>query len=204
MNSSPRTKVNPFRAAQYVLNAHELHQLPADGGWEVAIAGRSNGGKSSAINTLTGQKSLARTSKTPGRTQQIVIFEIDPERRIADLPGYGYAKVPESMRKHWRKVMQRYFDQRQSLCGVVLVMDIRHPMRPFDEQMVAWCVAASVPCHILLTKADKYKRGPAQATLHQVRRELPPEVTVQVFSSKSRDGLEPLVEQLRDWFGMAD
>jgi GTP-binding protein len=204
MKSSPHTNVNPFRVAQYVLNAHELHQLPVDGGWEVAIAGRSNAGKSSAINTLTGQKSLARTSKTPGRTQQIVIFEIDPERRIADLPGYGYAKVPESMRKHWRTVMQRYFDRRQSLCGVVLVMDIRHPMRPFDEQMVSWCVAASVPCHILLTKADKLKRGPAQATLHQVRRGIPPEVSVQVFSSKSRDGLEPLVEQLRDWFGMTD
>jgi GTP-binding protein len=204
MNSSRQTKSNPFRVAKYVLNAHELHQLPPDSGREVAIAGRSNAGKSSAINTLTGQKALARTSKTPGRTQQIVIFEVDPDRRIADLPGYGYAKVPESLRKHWRVVMQKYFERRRSLSGVVLVMDIRHPMRPFDEQMINWCVTASVPCHILLTKADKLKRGPAQATLHKVQRDLPAGATVQVFSSKSRDGLEPLVECLRGWFGMQD
>ena len=133
---------NPFRAAHYVLAAHPLQQLPADEGVEIAIAGRSNAGKSSAINALTGQKSLARTSKTPGRTQQIVIFEIDPGRRLADLPGYGYAKVPEKLRAHWREVMQGYFDTRRSLRGVVLVMDIRHPMKPFDAQMPA-CPATS-------------------------------------------------------------
>ena len=120
---------NPFRIASYVLNAHELKQLPTDQVIEVAIAGRSNAGKSSAINTLTDQKSLARTSKTPGRTQQIVIFELDENRRIADLPGYGYAKVPLKLKEHWRSVMARYFKTRKCLRGVVLVMDIRHPMR---------------------------------------------------------------------------
>jgi GTP-binding protein len=204
MKSSSRPKTNPFRVARYVLSAHELHQLPPDEGLEIAIAGRSNAGKSSAINTLTDQKALARTSKTPGRTQQIVIFEIDSERRIADLPGYGYAKVPESMRRHWRQVMQRYFDRRRSLHGVVLVMDIRHPMRLFDEQMMDWCVAASVPCHVLLTKSDKLKRGPAQAVLRKVRGAVPETVTVQVFSSKSGDGLVPLIDRLRGWFELKD
>jgi GTP-binding protein len=191
---------NPYRSARYVISAHKLVQLPADSGCEVAFAGRSNAGKSSAINTLTDQKSLARTSKTPGRTQQIVIFEIDGERRIADLPGYGYAKVPEKLKRHWRHVMQIYFNRRESLQGVVLVMDIRHPMRAFDEQMLAWCSASAVPCHVLLTKADKLNRGPAQTTLHQVMKSLPPGATVQVFSSKNRSGLTELITRLNQWF----
>ena len=193
-------KTNPFRIATYVLNAHELKQLPADQGIEVAIAGRSNAGKSSAINTLTDQKSLARTSKTPGRTQQIVIFELDENRRIADLPGYGYAKVPLKLKEHWRKVMARYFQTRKSLRGVVLVMDIRHPMREFDEQMLNWCAAAGTPCHILLTKADKLKRGPAQSTLLKLRRDLPAIASAQVFSSSSKDGLGELVDKLSVWY----
>jgi len=120
-------KVNPFRIARYVISAHQLKQLPADRGIEVAIAGRSNAGKSSAINTFTDQKSLARTSKTPGRTQQIVIFELDEDRRIADLPGYGYAKVPAKLKAHWRTVMERYFQTRECLRGVVLVMGNGYP-----------------------------------------------------------------------------
>jgi len=127
MTSGP-IKHNPYRNARYVISAHHLKQLPEDTGYEVAFAGRSNAGKSSAINALADQKSLARTSKTPGRTQQIVIFDIDDQRRIADLPGYGYAKVPEKLRAHWRSVLQTYFVQRRSLRGVVIVMDIRHPM----------------------------------------------------------------------------
>jgi GTP-binding protein len=197
-------KTNPFRIARYLLNAHELKQLPKDHGIEVAIAGRSNAGKSSAINTLTDQKSLARTSKTPGRTQQIVIFELDEDRRIADLPGYGYAKVPLKLKAHWRKVMARYFETRKSLRGVVLVMDIRHPMREFDQQMLNWCESAGVPCHILLTKADKIKRGPAQSTLLKVRRDLPAVASVQVFSSLNKAGLEELVDKLSDWYEYAD
>jgi GTP-binding protein len=198
--TSETVKHNPYRSASYVINAHKLRQLPPDSGFEVAFAGRSNAGKSSAINTLTDQKSLARTSKTPGRTQQIVIFDIDSERRIADLPGYGYAKVPTKLKAHWRQVMQQYFNQRESLRGVVLVMDIRHPMRAFDEQMLDWCQASGVGCHILLTKADKLKRGPAQATLLQVRRVLPQVGSAQVFSAKNRTGLAELIAHLNQWY----
>ena len=194
------TRINPFRGAHYVLSAHQLHQLPGDEGTEVAIAGRSNAGKSSAINTFTDQKSLARTSKTPGRTQQIVIFELDEQRRIADLPGYGYAKVSRSLKEHWQRVMQDYFEQRKCLKGVVLVMDIRHPLKEFDVQMLAWCDSAGVPCHVLLTKADKLKRGPAQSTLLQVRKQIPASGSVQVFSAKSRAGLDQLIDQLSGWF----
>lgn len=200
MNSS--TKIpNPYRQAEYVLAAHHLKQLPGDTGWEVAIAGRSNAGKSSAINVLTGQKSLARTSKTPGRTQQIVIFGVDDERRIADLPGYGYAKVPMALKEHWQQVMQGYFETRRSLRGVVLVMDIRHPMKPFDEMMLNWCAASGLPCHVLLTKADKLKRGPAQSTLLKLRRSLPEGATAQVFSAKNRQGLETWLKVMNAWYG---
>ena len=202
MTSADR-KHNPYRAARYVVSAHHLRQLGEDRGYEVAVAGRSNAGKSSAINALTGQKSLARTSKTPGRTQQIVLFAIDEERRIADLPGYGYARVPESMRAHWRKTVEAYFQHRESLRGIVLVMDIRHPMRPFDEQMLAWCSMAEVPCHVLLTKADKLKRGPAQATLLKVRKALPFGATAQVFSARSGEGLTELIDRLDQWYELA-
>jgi len=197
-------KVNPFRIAHYVLSAHELKQLPADRGIEVAIAGRSNAGKSSAINTFTDQKSLARTSKTPGRTQQIIVFELDEDRRIADLPGYGYAKVPLQLKAHWRAVMARYFQTRECLRGVVLVMDIRHPMREFDQQMLAWCDSEDIPCHILLTKADKLKRGPAQSTLLKVRRDLPAIASIQVFSSSKKTGLDELLDRLILWYEYDD
>jgi GTP-binding protein len=200
--ASADRKHNPYRVAHYVISAHQLKQLGDDSGYEVAFAGRSNSGKSSAINSLTGQKSLARTSKTPGRTQQINIFAIDEQRRIADLPGYGYAKVPERLREHWRHLMQAYFERRQSLRGVVLVMDIRHPMRAFDEQMLAWCAATGVPCHVLLTKADKLKRGPAQSTLLQVRKALPAGATAQVFSASSGDGLGDLIDRLDGWYDL--
>ena len=192
--------INPYRSASYVISAHKLQQLPPDTGFEVAFAGRSNAGKSSAINTLTDQKSLARTSKTPGRTQQIVIFDIDSNRRIADLPGYGYAKVPAKLKAHWRQVLRKYFEQRKCLKGVVLVMDIRHPMRDFDEQMLDWCSHTGLPCHLLLAKGDKLKRGPAQATLLKVRKSLPPIATAQVFSSKNRAGLEELISRLNGWY----
>jgi len=197
-------KVNPFRIARYVLSAHELKQLPKDEGIEVAIAGRSNAGKSSAINTFADQKSLARTSKTPGRTQQIVIFELDENRRIADLPGYGYAKVPVKLKAHWRMVMERYFQTRKCLRGVVLVMDIRHPMREFDQQMLVWCESSGIPCHILLTKADKLKRGPAQSTLLKIRRDLPDIASIQVFSSSKKTGMDELVDKLSDWYEYGD
>lgn len=184
-----------------MISAHRLNQLPADEGFEVAFAGRSNAGKSSAINRLTGQNSLARTSKTPGRTQQIVIFDIDETRRIADLPGYGYAKVPTKLKAHWQKVMQQYFETRKCLRGVILVMDIRHPLRPFDEQMLNWSAQTGIKCHALLTKADKLKRGPAQATLHKVAGMMPEGSTLQTFSAKSGEGLDDLVGLLNEWYG---
>lgn len=191
---------NPYRNAAYIISAHKLAQLPGDKGIEVAFAGRSNAGKSSAINALTEQNALARTSKTPGRTQQIVIFDIDPERRIADLPGYGYAKVPAKLRAHWKQVLQRYFATRESLRGVVLVMDIRHPLRPFDQQMITWCEHSGVFCHVLLTKADKLKRGPAQATLLQVNQSLPPGATAQTFSATKGQGKAELISRLNEWY----
>lgn len=196
----PPARPNPYRQAEYLISAHNLHQLPADQGWEVAFAGRSNAGKSSAINALTEQKSLARTSKTPGRTQQIVIFTIDEQRRIADLPGYGYAKVPARLREHWQEVLQVYFETRLSLRGVVLLMDIRHPMRPFDEQMVAWCISRNLPVHLVLTKADKLKRGPAKSTLLKLRRELPPGATVQLLSTLSGEGRDELIRRLNQLY----
>ena len=193
---------NPYRQATYVLNAPSLSQLPDDVGWEVAFAGRSNAGKSSAINTLTDQKALARTSKTPGRTQQIVIFEVDPQRRIADLPGYGFARVPKSMKAQWRRLMVQYFETRRSLRGVVLMMDIRHPMRPFDTQMLCWCRAVGMPCHILLTKADKLKRGAAKSALLGLRRQLTEGVSIQLFSALKTEGREELVRRLNLWFAL--
>ena len=195
---------NPYRQAAYTISAHQLVQLPPDAGWEVAFAGRSNAGKSSAINALTDQKSLARTSKTPGRTQQIVIFDIDPERRIADLPGYGYAKVPERLKAHWRQVISRYFDTRRSLRGVVLVMDVRHPLQPFDTQMLEWCQAAGLPCHVLLTKADKLKRGPAKSTLLGVQKALPELGSAQLFSSLKGDGRQELIQVLNRWYELGE
>ncbi|MEJ2535034.1 MAG: ribosome biogenesis GTP-binding protein YihA/YsxC [Gammaproteobacteria bacterium] len=199
---------NPFRQARYLLNAHRIGQLPPDTGIEVAIAGRSNAGKSSAINVLTGQKNLARTSKTPGRTQQIVIFELDISRRIADLPGYGYARVSRSLQDHWEQELQAYFETRRCLRGVVLVMDIRHPLKPYDVQMLNWCAAARLPCHVLLTKADKLRRGAARAALHKVRRELPegpdgPLHSAQVFSAQSREGLDEWIDHMKTWFDYA-
>ena len=198
--TSASAKHNPYRSASYVISAHRLAQLPEDRGYEVAFAGRSNAGKSSAINVLTDQKSLARTSKTPGRTQQIVIFDIDEQRRIADLPGYGYAKVPAKLRDHWKEVLQQYFETRQSLKGVVVIMDIRHPMRPFDQQMLHWCQVNQVPAHLVLTKADKLKRGPAQSTFLQMRKSLPGFFSVQTFSAKTGEGLEQLIARLNDWY----
>lgn len=188
-----------YNAARYTLSAAKLAQLPEDNGFEVAFAGRSNAGKSSAVNALTRQNKLARTSKTPGRTQQIVIFEMNNNRRLMDLPGYGYAKVPEALRKDWKQLMAEYFAIRKSLHGVVLLMDVRHPMKPFDEQMLEWSVRNMIPCHILLTKADKLKRGPSQAALLKLKRNLPKLASAQLFSAKTRDGVGPLIEKLNGW-----
>ena len=193
-----------FNTAKYQISASKLNQCPEDIGAEVAFAGRSNAGKSSAINALTQQTNLARTSKTPGRTQLINFFSLNIEGlRIVDLPGYGYAKVPVAMKQHWQQHLDEYLQKRECLQGVVLVMDIRHPMKEFDEMMVGWCQATGIPLHVLLTKADKLKRGPQQNTLLKLRRELKAvlgdKVSVQVFSALKKQGVDLLQNRLSSW-----
>jgi GTP-binding protein len=193
-----------FNTAKYQVSASKLNQCPEDIGAEVAFAGRSNAGKSSAINALTQQTNLARTSKTPGRTQLINFFSLNIEGlRIVDLPGYGYAKVPVAMKQHWQQHLDEYLQKRECLQGVVLVMDIRHPMKEFDEMMVGWCQATGIPLHVLLTKADKLKRGPQQSTLLKLRKELKAvlgdKVSVQVFSALKKQGVDLLQNRLSSW-----
>ena len=191
-----------YRQCVFLTSANEFRQLPPDQGREVAFAGRSNSGKSSALNTLTDQKALARTSKTPGRTQMINFFEVEPGQYLVDLPGYGYAKVPEKMRRHWQHVLERYLTERQALQGLVLLMDIRHPLTALDEQLLNWSHHRNLPCHVLLTKADKLKRGPANSTLLQVRRTLGqryPQASVQLFSSLQAIGVDEARAQLDQW-----
>jgi len=189
--------VSIYSSAQFVKSANRASQFVPDEGVEVAFAGRSNAGKSSALNALTGRKSLARTSKTPGRTQLVNFFSLDEHRRLVDLPGYGYAKVPEAMRKHWRSLMEDYFSSRRSLAGLVLVMDCRHPLTEFDQQMLAWTRAKGCPVHVLLTKADKLSRGAAAGTLLKVRQALQDSATVQLFSATRKTGLEEARSQLQ-------
>ena len=193
-----------FNSAKFQISAAKLNQCPEDIGAEVAFAGRSNAGKSSAINALTQQTRLARTSKTPGRTQLINFFSLNIEGlRIVDLPGYGYAKVPIAMKQHWQQHLDEYLQKRECLQGVVLVMDIRHPMKEFDEMMVGWCQVTGVPLHVLLTKADKLKRGPAQATLLKLKRELTAvlgdKVSLQIFSALKNQGVDTLQNRLSRW-----
>ncbi len=194
-----------YNSARYLTSASKLSQCPDDEGAEVAFAGRSNAGKSSAINALTQQGQLARVSKTPGRTQLINFFDLNLEgMRLVDLPGYGYAKVPIALKQHWQKHLDAYLQHRECLRGVVLVMDIRHPMKEFDEMMVAWCEATGVPLHVLLTKSDKLKKGPAQSTLLTLRKSLKEalgdKVSVQTFSSLKKSGVDQLRQRLDSWF----
>jgi GTP-binding protein len=200
--------MNPvYNRAKFIISVASLAQLPFDAGREVAFAGRSNAGKSSAINTITNIRGLAHTSKTPGRTQLINFFELDDERRLVDLPGYGYAKVPERIKRQWQQLLEDYLQGRNSLCGLVLVMDVRHPMTEFDEQMLLWANAVEMPVHILLTKSDKLKRGAASTALLQVRKavaEYTNPITVQLFSSLKRDGVEQVHTQLDGWLGFEE
>ncbi len=193
---------NPFRQAHYLISAHRLAQLPPDGGAEIAFAGRSNAGKSSALNTICDQRSLARTSKTPGRTQQLVVFPLDEAHRLIDLPGYGYAKVPGELRDHWRGLIDQYLRTRSCLRGVVLIMDSRHPLKDFDRQMLEYANAVGWHCHCLLTKADKLSRSEAVRTLAAVRKELVAPATAQLFSSLNKEGVGEARALLRDWLGL--
>jgi len=184
---------NPFRSAQFVLSAAEPRQLPHDSGAEIAFAGRSNAGKSSALNAICDQTGLARTSKTPGRTQLLNVFALDEAHRLVDLPGYGYAKVPEKMREHWRKTIDAYLRERASLHGVVLIMDSRHPLKEFDRQMLEFCNGVGLACHVLLTKADKLASGEATRTLTGVRNECKAQgwrASAQLFSALKKTGLD--------------
>jgi len=194
-----------YSHARFLLSVPEPQQAPPDVGYEVAFAGRSNAGKSSALNALTQRKSLARTSKTPGRTQHLVFFELDGERRLVDLPGYGFAKVPERVRRHWGQAMAQYLSERRSLRGLVLLMDVRHPLTDFDKQMLQWCQHAHMPVHILLTKADKLKRGAATNTLLKVQKALEdqPQVSVQLFSALKHSGVEQARAKLDTWLAIA-
>nr|WP_247687545.1 ribosome biogenesis GTP-binding protein YihA/YsxC [Pseudoalteromonas luteoviolacea] len=192
----------PYNRATFITSAPDISRLPADSGIEVAFAGRSNAGKSSALNALTDQK-LARTSKTPGRTQLINTFALDEERRLIDLPGYGFAKVPIEMKKKWQKSLGEYLQKRQSLKGIVVLMDIRHPMKDLDMDLINWAVGSDIPVLALLTKADKLKQGKRKAEVLQVRKalsELDGDITVHAFSSLKGLGLKELAWQLDDWF----
>lgn len=188
-----------FQKAHFITSAPSIKQCPDDTGAEVAFAGRSNAGKSSALNTLAQQNKLARTSKTPGRTQLINFFEIEPDIRIVDLPGYGFAKVPDRMKREWQKNMSEYLEERQSLKALVLVMDIRHPLSDFDVMMCDWALDVQMPVHILLTKSDKLKRGPAQNTRLQVQKTMDRMgdlLTIQTFSSLKKEGVDVLQKQV--------
>ncbi len=202
------TPPNPFVRAGYLLAAHTPRQLPQDGGFEVAFAGRSNAGKSSALNALCQQNALARVSKTPGRTQQLVFFGLPPheDRFLVDLPGYGYAKVPQDLQAHWQAFIDQYFRTRQALKGLVVVMDIRHPLKDYDRQMIAYAAERGLPAHAILTKADKLGRGAAGNALLAVRKDLQAQygdtVSVQTFSAESKAGVDELRSVVAGWLGI--
>ncbi len=176
---------------------------PIDKGREIAFGGRSNAGKSSAINAITSQRSLARTSKTPGRTQHLVFFRIDDNRRLVDLPGYGYAKAPLSVRKTWQKTTENYMTNRKSLCGIFLLVDIRRSLTDFDHQMIDYCEFNKLPIHIALTKADKFRKGRARNIFMKVEKQLGKlriPWSLQLFSAVDRLGIEDARLALDQWF----
>lgn len=198
-----------FPDTRFIKSAHKPKDFPVDSGREVAFAGRSNAGKSSAINSIVARKALARTSKTPGRTQLINFFGLDENRRLVDLPGYGFARVPVEVRNHWQDLMEDYFRERRSLAGVVLMVDIRRGLGEFDRQMLDWAMASACPVHILLTKSDKLKRGGVaraiQATEHALADEYAgvaqASLSLQAYSSLKHSGVEDAREVLLEWLG---
>lgn len=196
-----------LRQAKFTISAPDIRHLPSDGGIEVAFAGRSNAGKSSALNTLTHQKSLARTSKTPGRTQLINVFEVAPDHRLVDLPGYGFAKVPLEMKKKWQKALGEYLQKRDSLKGLVVLMDIRHPLKDLDLDLIHWAADSGLPVLALLTKADKFKQGKRAAEVLNVKKalaDLDADIKVMAFSSLKKTGLEQANQVICNWFAEYD
>ena len=192
-----------YNQATFVTSAANLAACPPESVAEVAFSGRSNAGKSSAINAITNQTRLARISKTPGRTQLINFFGLAEGRFLVDLPGYGFAKVPLSVKNKWQEELEKYLRRRQVLCGLILLSDIRHPLKDFDRMMIDWAVQSDLPLHLLLTKSDKLKRGAAQNTLLAVQKELKSfdNVTVQLFSSLKNDGVTEVRAKLDEWLG---
>jgi GTP-binding protein len=193
-----------FSKAKFLITVNHLRDLPLHGGKEVAFAGRSNAGKSSAINTLANYTRLAFTSKTPGRTQHINYFELGDARFLVDLPGYGYAKVPPDIQQHWQELLGRYLQTREALCGLVLIMDARHPLTPLDEYMLDWFAPTGKPVHVLLTKSDKLSRQQATLTLRRVKSHLDahyPNCSVQLFSSLKKMGVDEAENVIAGWFG---
>jgi len=192
-----------YNQATFVTSAANLAACPPESVAEVAFAGRSNAGKSSAINAITNQTRLARISKTPGRTQLINFFGLAEGRFLVDLPGYGFAKVPLSVKNKWQEELEKYLRRRQVLSGLILLSDIRHPLKDFDRMMIDWAVQSGLPLHLLLTKSDKLKRGAAQNTLLAVQKELKgfDNVTVQLFSSLKNDGVTEVRAKLDEWLG---
>ena len=190
-----------FQETRFAISAAKFTDCPTDSLSEVAFAGRSNAGKSSAINTLTDQSNLARISKTPGRTQLINFFTVEPGRYLVDLPGYGYAKVPLAVKNKWQFELEQYLRKRQSLVGLVLLSDVRHPLKDFDRMMIDWATQSNLPLLLLLTKSDKLKKRPAQNTLLAAKKELGelPDVNVQLFSSLKKTGIKPVLSTLSDW-----
>ncbi|PIJ49325.1 YihA family ribosome biogenesis GTP-binding protein [Erwinia sp. OLTSP20] len=196
-----------YHVTHFVTSAPDIRHLPADIGTEVAFAGRSNAGKSSALNTLTNQKNLARTSKTPGRTQLINLFEVTEGKRLVDLPGYGYAEVPEEMKRKWQRALGEYLEKRACLRGLVVLMDIRHPMKDLDQQMIEWAVDSNIPVLVLLTKADKLASGARKSQLNHVKEAalaFMGDVQVEMFSSLKKIGVDKLRLKLDSWFAAAD
>jgi len=187
---------------KFMLSVVQMKDAPDDEGWEVAFAGRSNAGKSSGLNALASQNNLARTSKTPGRTRELNYFELDGQRRIVDLPGYGYAKVSRQRQNQWRGLLDEFLQTRQSLQGILLFMDIRHPMTDFDQRLVDWCEYRQFPVHVLLTKSDKLGYGKAKSTLLKVQHSLKTTrmpATAQLFSAFKKTGLEEAYDVLDSW-----
>jgi GTP-binding protein len=194
-----------YRQAQFLKGVARLSALPADSGVEVAFAGRSNAGKSSVINALTGRTALARISKTPGRTQQINFFVLeDEEHRLVDLPGYGYAKVPLAVKRQWAGLVEGYLSARRSLEGVVLLMDARRPFTDADSRLMEWCVHAGLATHVLLNKSDKLSRSAGARVLADARKRLAPlgdEHQAQLFSATRKTGTDELGARLDTWLG---
>lgn len=195
-----------LRQAQFSVAAHASRQWPADSGLEVAFAGRSNSGKSSALNAIAGRKNLAIASKTPGRTQQIVFFTVASHLRLVDLPGYGYSKVPEKLRMHWGRSIKQYFEARESLAGLIMTMDIRHPLKPLDWQLLELWEDAGIDLHVLLTKCDKLSKSAAASAVADVNRRLSmhERTTAQAFSATSGAGVGQARERVQKWLGGED